>query len=101
MDTCGILGEHVLWLNTGDGTRRGACWLCGYHMQCINGNDEEFLSDVDDWAAFESQHLIWNLYLCGWLKLEDIDWCDMSPFISDRATTALVTRFDHPAVEDL
>jgi hypothetical protein len=34
-------------------------------------------------GEFKSQHILWNLHLCGWLKLQDIAWSDMAPFISE------------------
>ena len=51
---------------------------------------EEWINSVDDFGPLKAQHLLWNLHLCGWLQLEDISWDAMKPFISDRATTALV-----------
>ena len=45
---------------------------------------------MDDFGPFKAQRVLWNLHLCGWLQLEDISWDAMKPFISDRATTALV-----------
>jgi hypothetical protein len=71
-----------------------------YRQQTVD-NITGCLDGIPDFGPFKSQHLLWNLHLVGWLKLDDVDWEDMKPFISDRATTALMMRFQHPAVEDL
>ena len=49
---------------------------------------------MDDFGPFKAQRVLWNLHLCGWLQLEDISWDAMKPFISDRATTALVVLIE-------
>ena len=59
------------------------------------------IDQIVDFGPFKRQHLLWNLYLLGYVKLRVIPWDQMSSFISDRGTISIVTRFSQSSYREV
>ena len=48
VDICRAVEVEVKWLHVGRGTRRGLCWIAGWHMRAI---DAELTPDGTSWLS--------------------------------------------------